>query len=804
MDPFRKNKLDQMVDQHKQWEPSRMLLTVGSKVHNLIEYIGKDCVQPEGSTLLLPSIFNSTDKATRNMLLGALRYVASDAGFMLAVKGWVAGDCRLVLKCQRGFVFKSQQELSKVGKKATSTIRPMSKEHECPFFICVKWDNEKQQYKLVAGHGNRRHCHHLPKEPCDVRKGVAFQSDEQRRLNIGLYASGATSQLVRNYHLETNGNTIADGTLDYLRRLACNKSNRAVAVALGHKRVNNLGKKPLTKAEKLLQYLQSVPDVSYIALYSEQKSDLLKVSHRDFKAACRRRQLRVVRRAADELSEQEGEVLDFTQFDESLDFETFESTTRQAMAMPDENKMLLMVAWTTNYSCRKLCQYPQSTSSDTVEKLNNVQRCLYMFALTTPNRKNVPVMWTYLPAQSQWAFKWAQTRAFTFLFPSWARQKMHLHITDGDKNLYDPFRGAIQDGIFPNCVHRLCGYHFRSRGELTKTTTTKLESKGRAYYRIIKAWIRSWCCYIETLAEYEESRSIFNKWIDSDEVTNKASLTRNIAVLISKSLLTSFDPNLHKFLRCHFMKVFGYDKEASQSSETENSVIKRGPTNPSQSISRCTEGIVCNNQSREKKNNQKSAVSIDQQRVLGKIAMWKMALDELVDTAYKTCLEQSAKSEKLVLWRVSETQFYVKVRLYKDHQGKTYDSHNFDLYMVPYFERTRVVTVKTDGHGKKYLTCTCCLYERHRIPCADQLKVLGRMPTTQDCSLIHTSTYEHCYLKPGFEDVTNKMTEVLDSELDGPHFGEDADKMWIVGKSGNPETPLSYFERSLPSCPPLI
>jgi len=78
------------------------------------------------------------------------------------------------------------------------------------------------------------------------------------------------------------------------------------------------------------------------------------------------------------------------------------------------------------------------------------------------------------------------------------------------------------------------------------------------------------------------------------------------------------------------------------------------------------------------------------------------------------------------------------------------------------------------------LKCSCCGFERQRRPCAEQLKVLGRMPLVQDFSLIYTTAYNHCYLKPGFEDVMKKMKEVLAAYVGGPLFGEDWDKLWPI------------------------
>ena len=170
---------------------------------------------------------------------------------------------------------------------------------------------------------------------------------------------------------------------------------------------------------------------------------------------------------------------------------------------------------------------------------------------------------------------------------------MQIHFTDGDDKLYGPMRDAIRmKQIFEECVHHLCGIHFRDRGDLSKTSEVKkLGPRGAAYFNIVMSWIRSWCRSLERHSEHEHSRKLLEFWLSTPDVTQQGSLTSSVARQIVTILIKSFDPNKNYYLRCCFLDVISYDKESSQSAEVENSVVKRN-TIPQRSISRNTEDIL--------------------------------------------------------------------------------------------------------------------------------------------------------------------------------------------------------------------
>ena len=99
MDLDQKDELHCLVNRFLKWIPYSIPFTIDGFVFNLIDYIGKDCVIDRDKELHFPSEYGSTDKPVREKLARALKIAASEAGFLLVVKGWDARRCMMIFKC---------------------------------------------------------------------------------------------------------------------------------------------------------------------------------------------------------------------------------------------------------------------------------------------------------------------------------------------------------------------------------------------------------------------------------------------------------------------------------------------------------------------------------------------------------------------------------------------------------------------------------------------------------------------------------------------------------------------------------
>ena len=338
-----------MIEGHECWTPKSIKIEIDGVKHELMEYIGKGCLK-EGDELFLPSEYDIKGKG-REKLARMLKIAASEAGFTLVVAKWNKGEGCMYLKCQRHRPYnpntkkkmdaeekeetesnskKKKKKKWKKKKQEITAVRPVNPDHKCTFCLPVQWDWEAQCFKIVGGHGTRSHCYHLPKDPVEVRRGLAAMDEEIKQQNIDMYRSGANSRFVRNYNREKHGEVISDTTLDYLRRTANKLDDKAVAVSLGDD--GNVDDKNLSDADKLLRLLKATPGVSYHAIYSVAGSSLMTSNRRDYKATKRR--LQAASQQAGE-AEKDGDVFDFADIEGSHDFETYEKNQREAMKVGD-------------------------------------------------------------------------------------------------------------------------------------------------------------------------------------------------------------------------------------------------------------------------------------------------------------------------------------------------------------------------------------------------------------------------------------------------------------------------------------
>jgi hypothetical protein len=145
MNPQLYSDLNDRLTNMKDWTPDIISFDIDNVQHNLIHYIGKQCLK-ENAVLYFPAEFSMNmneddeyNKQKRDELTLALRIAASEAGFALICKGWTIGEQRMYFKCQQHTLYVDKR--TKIKDKESSTIRPVKKEEKCPFGFPVIWDD---------------------------------------------------------------------------------------------------------------------------------------------------------------------------------------------------------------------------------------------------------------------------------------------------------------------------------------------------------------------------------------------------------------------------------------------------------------------------------------------------------------------------------------------------------------------------------------------------------------------------------------------------------------------------------------
>jgi hypothetical protein len=162
-------------------------------------------------------------------------------------------------------------------------------------------------------------------------------------------------------------------------------------------------------------------------------------------------------------------------------------------------------------------------------------------------------------------------------------------------------------------------------------------------------------------------------------------------------------------------------------------------------------------------------------------------------------LDQYNKRDTYVLYRVDATTFFVKEKICRTFTSD-WKIRNFWKYLVPSFERTRIVRI-VEQDSKRYLVCSSGYFERNGLANATMYKVLQRTPEATDVAVRWHKGYRYYYQKEGFEEISAIYDTAIDNEVPGPQIDYTVFDSWPV-KEG--EKHLSFLEETLPTSTPKV
>jgi hypothetical protein len=343
---------------------------------------------------------------------------------------------------------------------------------------------------------------------------------------------------------------------------------------------------------------------------------------------------------------------------------------------------------------------------------NKEKRPLFIWGRKTGNNKTFSVMWAFMPSQCKWAFDWIFRTAIPQLMSSKALGRVQINMTDNDENEYGVFV-AVSVMYYGGAIHGLCVWHMVDRGwKSYQVTGGKLGPRATKILHVLKQWLYSWSGKIESEKEFQSSRKLFFDFLAHPKTVRQKegglgkALIKNLKKFLTKLML----PNKEKWLRADGrLKRRTLDVRTSSNVEAENSVVKSHAlgSKPSHRLNKSAKAIIDLNSSRFQQKNVLAAEDMDKSLTVAHVD----GLHDLL-TLYisdKLMIQLHLSVEGYDVYRVSKYKFYLKRRNYKVCSSN-YKDDSFVGYMVPDFERTRVVKV-VQVDGKFYLVCDCCLYE---------------------------------------------------------------------------------------------
>ena len=88
---------------------------------------------------------------------------------------------------------------------------------------------------------------------------------------------------------------------------------------------------------------------------------------------------------------------------------------REGQKIPNENGILLAVAWASKHSQLSFAKFPEVIFSDVTEGTNSEKRPFFIISGKNANNNIIPFMKAFLPSQQQWVFQWLFEVAFPTL-----------------------------------------------------------------------------------------------------------------------------------------------------------------------------------------------------------------------------------------------------------------------------------------------------------------------------------------------------------------------------------------------------
>jgi MULE transposase domain/SWIM zinc finger len=754
------------------WEPEQIqIMTLDGTEVNLMDYIGEGPLK-KGTTFFLPVdapqiqavdptpaaklIANKTNKDNRKKVVQYVCEACASAGFPIVNESWDSRDERINVVCDRGVLYDPTKSK---GIRKTKTNRPTRKGDLCPFRFNIHWFEDKKCWGIKAGLGMRCHKGHVCLDKENVKiLGTRCIPSHAFEFCIDSLASNAPPSTVKALVKQRYNVTVSSAQIEYWARLA-----------------NPQRGEQSSAASSLLQSLKDAGDISYVALYDDPSSTLLRVRKPTKADEIRLRSALHRSDGAEPTVVSEGDLQS-----NPKTMEYVEKVLRDSMCLNDGQRMLLALAWTSNKARCLGSQNAEVLAADVTEQTNCEKRPLMMLAGLTGNNETFTLCQAFLPSQQRWVLDWFFRTAVPFLLAPGTLTRNRMMLTDGDEKEYNSFLSAL-DEHYPNSRHHLCTWHLLDRG-LRNTPLLKLCSEktmcndGVVAFKSIKLWIQSWFTTLETEQEYNHSYSKLLEWMGSEEVIN--CMGTDVTSRIIGFIHGSITPHKNKWLFALFLYRRTFERQSTQIVEVENSVIKRAPNGPKpfHKIDKAARNMILLQDCRNSEKSKRAASALSKRRTTSVSNDIDVVL---TDYCVERLLQQSACRDEYDVYRQSESSFLVKRKSAQNPPANEKFSldpkagcpEQLELnekkmwYFVPQYIRTRIVSI-SEVSGEQYLRCSCGLFERLGFPCRHIYAVLNRDPMPYDVIPRYHKAFESFYqIDKAYTDYYDVL---LQNELPGP------------------------------------
>ena len=537
---------------------------------------------------------------------------------------------------------------------------------------------------MVNGKGNFSHSGHL----CVSDQASIFPArlldDAERRITESIIRADAKNGVIQNVVNKRNGLALTRHNCYYLSKLTSAIEG-----------IDCL--KELSSSDKLLQFLKD-KKYEYLSLFSQDSnfSDHTVLVTDNYVSS--------------------KSLFCNTDYilppNELADASKFSNEHRKKMNLTHEQNLLLAVAWVIPGEKDYFFLFPEVLFIDIVEKTNNEKRPLLVVSGKDSDGKMFTILRAFLPNQRSWIFRWIFSVVFPTMFSKDLLKRVKIIISDGDSHEYQQIDIAINKYLI-NAKRLRCGWHLVDRGWFNygpcyqKAGPYELKNFLEVK-RNIQSWMYSWMkSNCETLREYNISKYLFFKYIYSTNVENKVGLS---FIKMVKNLIINHLYNVEEHYP--FYQRIGirhFDDYSNSCHEGTNHGIKynTAPVGPLLNLEHATCILSKNGERKRKQRDKKASIDAIKTETWSSLKCSKHLLRRCsILLSDQWSLRSNYQNQRISLneWKV----------LYKYTGDEKYHT------IVPVFKRLR--TVKYSNH---HLTCDCCHFERHGIPCRHIYNVLS-------------------------------------------------------------------------------
>jgi hypothetical protein len=344
----------------------------------------------------------------------------------------------------------------------------------------------------------------------------------------------------------------------------------------------------LSAAERLINYLQNQPDLSYTALFAtaEMANVLVTIKKKKANMSTQQKQNKLrfkglVMSTVPTTGEASTTRINADDLLAEGETDTPKSHTDRILGAltvtseDGETRLLLAVAWVSDEQRRLAKCFPEAWGVDAAFGTNSEQRPLVSVTLKLSTNQTMTHFHAFLPCLTRWAFNWTFGTAMPMLLGKSTLWRNKAVCSDGEEKMYGPIVVLSQPGqVWEGTDHGLCMFHLVDRQLGPEGLKgQKLSPIGENYKSVIINWLYSFSDDTETHDEFDYSYNLLMSWLRTDELNDQTSprkegrLGPGMCDKWATFIETKIRPHKLKFVFAKRLKTRSFDLRTTSNTE---------------------------------------------------------------------------------------------------------------------------------------------------------------------------------------------------------------------------------------------